>query len=617
MSSHDEAAVILTGNVRSDIIMLSSLLNGQQVQRPTVLRDKANQKLSLLSYISAILTIGDDSSPLAHSAHAVSGRIDLNAIECLVCAQNTGQTSESAQTVAIPAAGELEEILDATNSTRGAELLKKWAQDVSVDEFNQRNYTLREHLRDIFQILAHLRTCDVGDGAFTAFNHLIHRRAFRKLGWRIEEFLTAWGDSPFIVLQQVDFTTMETSHSVEMSLTSPQYGLLARYFPIQALEHSGDIATRVPYQFRIDVHNVPQWLTGFQDLFVELRAMFPCPSRGAMNVPSSEDVKAGVILIRLLVLIKPIIKIILSSPGAEAKLLSAETMQRAKKRVKKATGKAYDAIEDFSFPPPLSYLETKQRQEGTSVRTKDEADDEDETDDLSDLVEQNSASKAQTATGRMLLSMYTVAAWNVSVNALSKRVNKFFGMELTVHFYGCSPVPRTKGDPQLKAKLEQLFPNMGLTKAKGQKKFAKMLNHWAKAKVHAEAALMGWAYAQCQAHGQQILTNDVPIAVSKKCCHLCWLLQEKLNQTKLLELSLPGTHNGIFAWIPPRDIPEDILFQLRNELLSILRDVDRSHSRQSSAASNDSEDDIEDHFDTLLFMKSMASAKKMSNASSG
>ncbi|KAJ3781146.1 hypothetical protein GGU10DRAFT_120992 [Lentinula aff. detonsa] len=595
MSSHDEAAVILTGNVRSDIIMLSSLLNGQQVQRPTVFRDKANQKLSLLSYISAILTIGDDSSPLAHSVHAVSGRIDLNAIECLVCAQNTGQTSESAQTVAIPAAGELEEILDATNSTRGAELLQKWAQDVSVDEFNQRNYTLREHLRDIFQILAHLRTCDVGDGAFTAFNHLIHRRAFRKLGWRIEEFLTAWGDSPFIVLQQVDFMTMETSHSVEMSLTSPEYRLLARYFPIQALERSGDIMTRVPYQFRIDVHNVPKWLTGFQDLFVRLRAMFPCPSRGAMNVPSSQDVKAGIIL---------------SSPGAEAKLLSAEIMQRAKKRVKKATGKAYDAIEDVSFPPPLSYLETKQCQEGTSVRTKDEADDEDEaedededeTDDLSDLVEQNSASKAHTATGRMLLSMYTVAAWKVSVNALSKRVNKFFGMELTVHFYGCSPVPRTKGDPQLKAKLEQLFPNMGLTKAKGQKKFAKMLNHWAKAKVHAEAALMGWAYAQCQ-----ILTNDVPIAVSKKCCYLCWLLQEKLNQTKLLELSLPGTHNGIFAWIPPRDIPEDILFQLRNELLSILRDVDRSHSRQSSAASNDSEDDIEDHFDTMLFMDSMAS----------
>ncbi|KAJ3982622.1 hypothetical protein F5890DRAFT_333356 [Lentinula detonsa] len=62
-----------------------------------------------------------------HSAHAVSGRINPTAIECLVCAQNTGQISELTQTTAIPAAGELEEILDATNSTRGAELLKRYS----------------------------------------------------------------------------------------------------------------------------------------------------------------------------------------------------------------------------------------------------------------------------------------------------------------------------------------------------------------------------------------------------------------------------------------------------------------------------------------------------------
>ncbi|KAJ3740530.1 hypothetical protein DFH05DRAFT_1529126 [Lentinula detonsa] len=584
MSSHDEAAVILTGNVRSDIILLSSLLNGQQFQRSTVFRDKANEKLSLLAYISAILTIGDDGSLLAHSAHAVSGRINPTAIECLVCAQNTGQTSELTQTTAIPAAGELEEILDATNSTRGAELLKRWAQDVSVDEFKN-------------------------DPAFIAFNYLIHRRAFRKLGWRIEEFLTAWGDSPFIVLQEVDFTTMETSRTVEISLASPEYEWLARYFPIRALESSEDIMIRVQYQFRIDVDNVLKWLDGFHRFFVRLRTIFPCPSRGAMNVPSSKDVEIGVNFIRLLVLIKPIIKIILSLPGAEAKLLGAETLQGAKKRAKKATGKAYDTIEDFSFPPPLSNLETKQRQEGTSVQAKDEAEDgdedeaedEDEADDLSDLVERDSASKAQTATGRMLLSMYSVAAWKVSVDYLSKRVNKFSGMKLTVHFYGCSPVPKTTCDPQLKAKLDRLFPSMGLTNK--QKKFAKMLNHWAKAKVHAEAALMGWAFAQCEAHDPQFLTNDIAIAVSKKCCYLCWLLQETLNQTSILQLSLPGTHNGIFAWIPPREIPEDILFQLRNELLKVLREVDRSHSQQSSAASNDSEDDDEVPLGYLLSLK--------------
>ncbi|KAJ3798782.1 hypothetical protein GGU11DRAFT_807995 [Lentinula aff. detonsa] len=444
MSSHNDAAAVLTGHVRSDIIMLSSLLNGQQVELPTVRCHKANAKLSFLTYISTLLTIGDDGSPLAHSAHAVSGRINPTAIECLVCAQNTGQISELTQTTAIPAAGELEEILDATNSTRGAELLKRWAQDVNVDEFNQRNYTLRDHLRDIFQILAHLRTCNRHDPAFIAFTHLIHRRAFRKLGWRIEELLTAWGDSPFIVLKEVDFTKMKTSPTVGISLLPSEYQLLAQYFPIQQVETSQDRMIRVQYLFRIDVDNVLKWLDGFKAFFVQLRTLFPCPSQRAMNVPSSDDVRVAVVFIRLLVFIKPIIKIILSLPGVETKLLGAETVQRAKKRAKKATGKAYDAIEDSSFPFSLSYLEKKQRQKGTSTRTKNEAEDadedeaedvaedededeledvdEDEADDLSDVVEGDSASKAQTATGRMLLSMYSVAAWKVSVDSLSKRL---------------------------------------------------------------------------------------------------------------------------------------------------------------------------------------------------
>ncbi|KAJ3731458.1 hypothetical protein DFJ43DRAFT_1039992 [Lentinula guzmanii] len=549
----------------SSCFLLCSTVNKSNFPPSVVTRPTKNSP-----YISALLTIGDDGAPFAHSVHAVSGRINPTAIECLVCAPNynTGQIPELTQTTAIPAAGELEEILDATNSTRGAELLKRWAQDVNVDEFKH-------------------------DPAFIAFTHLIHRRAFRKLGWRIEELLTAWGDSPFIVLKEVDFTKMKTSPTVGISLLPSEYQLLAQYFPIQQVETSQDRMIRVQYLFRIDVDNVLKWLDGFQAFFVKLRTLFPCPSRRAMNVPSSDNVRAVVVFIRLLVFIKPIIKIILSFPGAETKLLGAETVQRAKKRAKKATGKAYDAIEDFSFPFSLSYLEKKQRQKRTSTRTKNEAEDadedqaededvdeledvdDDEADDLSDVVEGDSACECKG------LFFYSVAHGKFQRRLRLQRV-------LTVHFYSCPPVPRTKGDPQLRAKLDQLFPNMGLTK--GQKQFSKMLDHWAKAKVHAEAALMGWAFAQCEAHDPQVaalahLSNDLINAfISKKCCYLCWRLQQKLNQTKVLQLSLPGTHNGIFAWIPPREIPEDILFQLRNELLTVLRE-------QSSDASNNSEDD--------------------------
>ncbi|KAJ3990830.1 hypothetical protein F5050DRAFT_1582390 [Lentinula boryana] len=82
---------------------------------------------------------------------------------------------------------------------------------------------------------------------------------------------------------------------------------------------------------------------------------------------------------------------------------------------------------------------------------------------------------------------------------------------------------------------------------------------------------------------------DVAIAVSKKCCFLCWSLHQKLNGKGDLKFSLPGTHNSIYAWIPPLEVPEDVLIELRNNLIAIAGNVVDSHSRQSSGASEDVE----------------------------
>ena len=79
------------------------------------------------------------------------------------------------------------------------------------------------------------------------------------------------------------------------------------------------------------------------------------------------------------------------------------------------------------------------------------------------------------------------------------------------------------------------------------------------------------------------------IAVSKKCCYLCWLLHQKLNGKGEIKFILPGTHNCIYAWIPPLEVPEEILVELRNELLVVIEDVVGGHSRQSSGASSDFE----------------------------
>ena len=85
----------------------------------------------------------------------------------------------------------------------------------------------------------------------------------------------------------------------------------------------------------------------------------------------------------------------------------------------------------------------------------------------------------------------------------------------------------------------------------------------------------------------QLFGTDVAIAVSKKCCFLCWLLHQKLNGKGDIKFSLPGTHNNIYAWIPPLEVPDDILVELRNDLIDIVQSVVGGHSRQSSRASSD------------------------------
>ena len=127
--------LVLMGHVRSDIILLSSVLNGQQADRPSLPHERKNHKLHLLHHISTVLTIGDDDHPVAHAVHAISGRINLDAIECLVCAENTGEvkTAPAVPPPAIPTAGTLEEVEGAGDSVRGAKLLEVWDQDIDND----------------------------------------------------------------------------------------------------------------------------------------------------------------------------------------------------------------------------------------------------------------------------------------------------------------------------------------------------------------------------------------------------------------------------------------------------------------------------------------------------
>ena len=65
---------------------------------------------------------------------------------------------------------------------------------------------------------------------------------------------------------------------------------------------------------------------------------------------------------------------------------------------------------------------------------------------------------------------------------------------MKVDFFCCPQIEPTKYDNQIKKNLNDLFPTLGLFT--GQKNLQKLATRCSKAKVHAEAGLMGWAYGQ-------------------------------------------------------------------------------------------------------------------------
>ncbi|KIK59035.1 hypothetical protein GYMLUDRAFT_245483 [Collybiopsis luxurians FD-317 M1] len=141
--------------------------------------------------ISAILTIGDDYSPVAHSVHAVIGWIEQDVVECLVCADNTGQIKDRSTTAGEgkdPQQVKFQRLVKWKNSQRsGVPIVgpNYWR--------NGTNPLKRVQPKRIYFKAALARYFS---------NPLISSRAFRKLGWRIEEFLTRLLRIPFLIFKE-------------------------------------------------------------------------------------------------------------------------------------------------------------------------------------------------------------------------------------------------------------------------------------------------------------------------------------------------------------------------------------------------------------------------------
>ncbi|KAJ3770525.1 hypothetical protein FB446DRAFT_743867 [Lentinula raphanica] len=594
--------IILTNNVRSDIVLLSSALRGHQMG-VSVSRDKKNPKLTVLTCVSAILTIGNDRSPRASNVHAVSARIDVDKLECVVCAENTGQLEDSVVSpMEAPEAGRLEEVREVANSDRGAKLLDSWAQDIDGD-LVKREYTLQEHIRDVFQILTYIGSHSWQDTNLT-FALLIHRRAFRKLGWRIREFLTHWGKSPFLIIQDaIRNTTVKASSEFTIDFLSTDLEILNLCkFPFFEDDLERTQSTQQSRDVRVDSENIKAWIDGFITLFDQLQSSFPSPKKRPGPPPPVRQVIVGVFHIRCLRRLKSVVKFILEIPGVVDALDRCEN-EEAERRSNRYQAKDASVLKNFQFPrneafaphdPQRVPLENESDENQEKEHDNDDDDDDDD-DDASSFVPEPDLSIQET--NHFLQSLGTITAWLVSVTSLSKHARDLFGKEMKVDLFSCPKVPKTEYRIGLKNKLNTIFPDLGLLT--DQKQFEKTVEYCGSAKIHAESALMAWVHGN-RSESQKLLGTDIPIAVSKKCCYMCWKLQEKLNGRGEIRFDLPGTHNNIFPWIPPREVPEQILVELRDDLIAIAEKVSRSHSRQSSGISAD-DDDVGEHENVDLY----------------
>ena len=116
--------------------------------------------------------------------------------------------------------------------------------------------------------------------------------------------------------------------------------------------------------------------------------------------------------------------------------------------------------------------------------------------------------------------------------------------------------------------LPQFFPDVEWSK----KQVQEAVTWTGGAKIHAEAALMASkAYIKDKVGSSYLSellwpnflhfqSREIPIGVSKRCCQLCWETKELLHvQKPSLNFVLPGTHGTFFAWIPPPEIPNEVL----------------------------------------------------------
>ena len=119
----------ITDSYRSDIVLLSGLLNGYQESKSW--SHPKNKTLTFLSHISTVLTIGNTAARYAENVHTVTGSVDDSAINCLVFAENVGPCKDKKLIPQLKVPGECEEKEFVPTAEAGERLLRNhWSDNL-------------------------------------------------------------------------------------------------------------------------------------------------------------------------------------------------------------------------------------------------------------------------------------------------------------------------------------------------------------------------------------------------------------------------------------------------------------------------------------------------------
>ncbi|KAE9387912.1 hypothetical protein BT96DRAFT_947994 [Gymnopus androsaceus JB14] len=178
----------------------------------------------LYLHISTLLAIGNASNCRAENVNAVIGETTMTAGKIAMEFLHVGKARDIRQPLrGNPPQGRNDKGMDSPtesleiggenkedssngaerpvipNAVHGKELLEEWLPGATIGASTLANdFTFGEHLQDLFNVIVSLMPSSSVD--LMSFQLFIHHRAYRKLGWRVLDFLTHWGKSPFGII---------------------------------------------------------------------------------------------------------------------------------------------------------------------------------------------------------------------------------------------------------------------------------------------------------------------------------------------------------------------------------------------------------------------------------